>query len=135
MRNRQLEEDVATLRDRINALETRNTGAIDAGAPLSDPIAHLDRDMRPHSLPIGWRTLDGEAESMPAGFAGAGIVLPCADTPARASDMATYAPSGGLISPFPQTKFPAASFTNIDSASWFDFPGSGGGGDGDDLVL
>ncbi|KAL5344759.1 hypothetical protein ACLOAV_010156 [Pseudogymnoascus australis] len=58
MRNRQLEEEIATLRDRINALETRNTGAMDAGAPLSDPMAGLDCDMRPDGLPMWWRTLD-----------------------------------------------------------------------------
>lgn len=122
MRNRQLEEEVATLRDRINALETRNTGAMDAGAPLSEPTAGLDCDMRPDGLPMWWRTLD-------IGFPGAGIVLPRADTPA------TYALSNGLISPFPPDKFPATSFTNTDPASWTDFSGSGGGGDGDDLAI
>lgn len=104
MRNRQLEEEVATLRDRINALETRNTGAMDAGAPLSDPMAGLYCDMLPHGLPMGWRTLD-------MGFPGAGIVLPRADTPA------TYAPSNGLISPFPPDP------TVAECSPWADDPG------------
>ncbi|KFY08229.1 hypothetical protein V492_06420, partial [Pseudogymnoascus sp. VKM F-4246] len=138
MRNRELEEQVVALHSRINALEMRNTGAMDAGAPLSDPLAGLGRGLRPHDINMQWAGMDigyGGANSMPAGFSGGGMVLPRSDTPAGASDMATYAPSDGLISPFPQTESPAASFTDMDPASRIDFAGSGGSGGGDDLGI
>lgn len=138
MRNRQLEDEVATLHERINALEMRNAGAMDAGAPLNDPMAGLGRGMRPHDLSMQWPGMDmgyGGAEGITAGFAGAGMVLPRSDTPAGASDIATYAPSDGLISPFPQTESPAASFRNMDPTSRMDFSGSGGSGGGDDLGI
>lgn len=138
MRNRQLEDEVAILHDRISAMEMQNTGAMDAGAPLSNTMAGLGRDLRPHDINMQWPGMDmgyGGAEGMPPGFGGAGIVLPRADTPAGTSDMATYAPSDGLISPFPQTDSSAASFTDID-ASRIDFAGGGGGrGDGGDLGI
>ncbi|KAL5348571.1 hypothetical protein ACLOAV_005988 [Pseudogymnoascus australis] len=134
MRNRQLEDEVATLHDRISTLEMRNTGAMDAGAPLNHPMAgHL----RPHDINMQWNGMDmgyGGADGLPAGFSGAGMVLPRADTPAGTSDMATYAPSDGLISPFPQTESPAVSFTE-DPSSRIDFSGSGGSGGGDDLGI
>lgn len=138
MRNRQLEDEVATLHERINALEMRNAGAMDAGAPLNDPMAGLGRGMRPHDLSMQWPGMDmgyGGAEGLPAGFTGAGMVLPRSDTPAGASDIATYAPSDGLISPFPQTESPAASFRNMDPTSRIDFSGSGGSGAGDDMGI
>ncbi|KFY19301.1 hypothetical protein V493_08029, partial [Pseudogymnoascus sp. VKM F-4281 (FW-2241)] len=137
MRNRQLEDEVATLHDRISALEMRNTGAMDAGAPLSDPMAGLGRDLRSHDINMQWHGMDmgyGGSEGMPAGFGGAGMVMPRADTPAGGSDMATYAPSDGLISPFPQTESPAASFTEMDPSSRIDFAGSGGSA-GDDMGM
>lgn len=136
MRNRQLEDEVATLHDRISTLEMRNTGAMDAGAPLSNPMAGLGRDLRPHDINMQWPGMDmgyGGADGLPAAFGGAGMVLPRADTPAG-SDMATYAPSDGLISPFPQTESPAVSFTE-DPASRIDYSGSGGSGGGDDLGI
>jgi hypothetical protein len=138
MRNRQLEDEVATLHERISAMEMRNTGAMDAGAPLGDPMGSLNRDLRAHDLSMHWPGMDmayDGAHGLPAGFGGAGMVLPRADTPAGASDMATYAPSDGLISPFPQTDSPAASFTDMDPASRIDFAGGGGGGGGDDLGI
>lgn len=140
MRNRQLEDEVATLHDRISAMEMRSTSAMDAGAPLSDPMANLGRDLRSHDLSMQWPGMDmgyGGPEGLSAGFGGAGMVLPRADTPAGASDMATYAPSDGLISPFPQTESSAASFSDMDPASRIDFSGSGGsgGGGGDDLGI
>ncbi|OBT70949.1 hypothetical protein VF21_09965 [Pseudogymnoascus sp. 05NY08] len=138
LRNRQLEDENATLHERIRAMEIRNTGAMDSGAPLGDPMGDLNRDLRPHDLSMQWHGMDmayGGANGLPGGFGGAGMVLPRADTPAGASDMATYAPSDGLISPFPQTESPAASFTDMDPPSRIDFASGGGAGGGDDLGI
>jgi hypothetical protein len=138
MRNRQLEDENASLHERLNAMALQNSGAMDAGAPLGGQMGGLGRDMRPHDLSMQWPAMGmgyGGAEGMPAGFAGAGMVMPRSDTPAGASDMATYAPSDGIISPFPQTESPAASFTDMDPASRIEFASGGGGNGGDDLGI
>ncbi|KFZ05649.1 hypothetical protein V501_08158 [Pseudogymnoascus sp. VKM F-4519 (FW-2642)] len=119
LRNRQLEDEVATLHERISAMEMRNTGAMDAGAPLGDPMGGPNRDLRPHDLNMQWPGMDmayGGAHGLPPGFDGAGMVLSRADTPAG-------------------TESPAASFTDMDPASRIDFVGGAGGGGGDDLGI
>lgn len=134
-RNRELENEVAALKERIGALQMQNAGAMNAGAPLGIPMGGLGRDMNAQNLGMQWPQMGmgyGAGEGMSAGFGGADMVLSREETPASVADMASYAPSEGLISPFPTTESPANSFSDLDLTSRIDFTGCAGG---DDLGL
>ena len=150
-RNRELEEEIVMLKEKIDSLEMQSAGAMDAGAPLRVPMQNMQRGLRQQDLGMQWPMgmgYGGGDGSLQPGF-GPGMVMPRegTGTPASVTDISTFTPSDGLISPFPpQTESPGPGFSDMDPTSRLDFSGTGVGGPGvggpgsgagssDDLVL
>lgn len=134
-RNRELEEEIDALKERVARMQMQNA-AVNNTAAMGMPMG-MPQSMPPDMASMPWpmESAYHTTEGMGA-FGGQPMRMSKESTPASGTDITSYPASDGLLSPFPGSESPAAGgFPDLDAGAVDFGPSMAGHGPPDNLGL